>query len=360
MKMTIDLVPAHLRLYVGMRPAFESQAQKAEHMAFNLMTECLAMPDSPFVKIARNGVLLNDATEHYLYDPSYRFGFIDEPYRQGTRQILEDYIASVVKPGMSKADQVVALSQSMHYDLPRRYPKVPQFLYGESDEQTILKGGGHCSCRGRLLSALCQVIGVQARPAMMWVWVDHERDPQKRLGGHTVAEVYLDGKWGFFDPQHHLYCRTHDGSFPNILDIRRDPSLLTNMPGAVVDEMQADGYGKDQDAMGMNTYEYYWYKNFNPMCPTSISRHDVNDRYCGRWNWASKEYFDNLDRDMAAIRAILLPLAGRGELTDDIYYMNLNQFRKYFGLQGKMQTFAWDLNWSPVAAMTSPVNLAGA
>jgi hypothetical protein len=354
MKMTIDIVPAKLRKYVGMRPPIVDPIQRAEHMAFNLITECLAPIESPFVRISRNGVMLCDATEAYLYDPAKKFGFISKPYKRGTRQVLEDYIDSVIKPGMDDAEKAIALSQSMHYDLPARHTKVKPFLYGESDEDTVLKGGGHCSCRGRLLSALCQVLGIPARPAMMWVWTDRAKDPETFLGGHTVAEVFLGGRWGFFDPQHHLYCRTHNGSFRSIAEIRREPALFTDMPKAEVERMQAVGYGEAEAKSGLNTFEYYWHKNFDPRCTISISRHDVNARYEGRWCWATNDFREKQGQEMAALRVFLRGLAERGELTDEVYYMNLNQLRRRFGLTGPLQSFAGETSWEPVPSPKAP------
>src|SRR5690348_5964444 len=77
MQFTNDIVPAALRPYAGMRPPIADPIQRAEHMAFNLTTECLAPLESPFMRIARNGLMLCPATEAYLYDPAHRFGFID-------------------------------------------------------------------------------------------------------------------------------------------------------------------------------------------------------------------------------------------------------------------------------------------
>jgi hypothetical protein len=312
--------------------------------------------------MCRNGLLLNEQTEDFIYNPTHKYGYLAKPYKKGTRQILEGYIDRVCTPGMSDADKIVALAQSMEGPLQQMHPKGPNFLYGESDEQTILKGGGHCSCRGRLLSALAQVLGLQGRPALMWLFVDKDKNGEEvRLGGHTVAEVLIDGKWGFFDPQHHLYCRTHDGSFCSIGDIRRNPKLLTDMPKTIVDEMQPIGYGEWQEKAGMGTFEYYLYKNFGPKCPTMISRHDVNDPYEGQWNFASKEFFDNLNKEHAQLRPILRAMAERGELTAEVYRMNLTQFRKHAGITTTyVNSLAGDMSWEPVPTPRKPKAVASA
>ncbi|MBI2194275.1 MAG: transglutaminase domain-containing protein [Planctomycetes bacterium] len=229
---------------------------------------------------------------------------------------------------MTDAEKVIALSQSMD-TLKRRFPPPPAFLYGESDEQTLLKGGGHCSCRARLLCALCQVLGLEARPAMMWAWADPAK-PDVLLGGHTVAEVYLDGQWGFFDPQHHLYCRTHDGSFPGMARIRKNPELLCCMPEAEVTRMKATGYPSATE--GEALFRYYWYKNFDPRCPISISRHDVNEPYVGPWNWATAEFRQRQQHDYEQFKKVLFAMAARGELTESVYRMNVDEFRRFAGI----------------------------
>ncbi len=325
----MDVVPEHLRKYAGMRFYVEDAFQRAEQMAFTFATECLAGPETPFGRMSRSGVLLCDQTRDYLYGSEY--GRIRKPYVAGSYPVLEAYIASVVKVGMSEGEKVVALAQSMHYDLVERFPRSPVFLYGESDQETLLKGAGHCSCRARLLCALCQIMGISARPAMCWTWKDRSgAEPEKVLGGHTVVEALIDGRWGFFDPQHHLYCMDEEGRFYSIDEIRRNPECFTRMPKCVTGPMGAVGYGEAQGEMTL--FEYYWYKNFSPGCPVQISRHDVTAPYAGGWFWATPEVREKQRRDRERNLAVLNRLAETGGLTDRVYEMGLEEFRKAFGV----------------------------
>lgn len=327
MHMTIDLVPADLKKYVGMRFATGDQYQRAYQAAFTMTTECLAGPETPFGRMCRNGLLLNDETESFLYDGD--FGFIERDYQRRGCPLLEQYIESMIEDNMNEGEKVIALSQSFQQELPSRFPRVPLFLYGESDEQTLLKGGGHCSCRARLLCALCQIIGIAARPVFMWPWVDSEKDPDKLLGGHTVAEVHIEGRWGYFDPQYHLYCRTADGWFPSIRDIRRNADLFLGMPASLVNAMQPKGCDKQDIATVLHDY---WYQYLHPACPVQISRHDATDPYQGRWTWATPEFRANQQADFERNKEILLDLARRGQLTDAVYQLGLEAFRKRFGI----------------------------
>jgi hypothetical protein len=328
MQMTIDITPEPLRKYVGLRFHLQDQYQRAEHMTFTLANECLTGSETPFGKVSRNGVLHCDETRAFLYDGD--FGFVHTTYRQGTHPLLEQYIDSVIKPDMNEGEKAVALSQSLLFDLVARYPKCPVFLYGESDQETLLKGAGHCSCRARLLCALCQMIGIQARPVMQWAWRDPARDPEQLLGGHTVVEILIDKRWGFFDPQHHLYCTDGAGRFFSVDEIRRSPEVFTNMPPSVIELMKPVGYGAAQG--DQSVFEYYWYKNFSPRCPIQISRHDVTAPYEGGWFWATDVVRQKQRRDTARHAAVLHELAKKGQITDAVYQMGVDEFRRTFGI----------------------------
>ena len=326
MKPTSYSVPEEFDRFAGLRPWLDDPFDRAEHMSFTLLTELMAHEDTPFGRLARNGLLLNEGTESFLYDG--KFGFISEPYKTGSRPVLEKYIGRFVTDGMSDGEKAIALSQSLQ-DLPKLHPKPPAFLYGESDEETILKGGGHCSCRAKVLVGMCQVLGIQARPALMWAWKDREKSDDL-LGGHTVAEIFIDGEWGFFDPQHHLYARTHDGSFPSILKIRKNPEIFYDMPADEVIRMDPKGYPNAME--GRAVFEYYWYKNFHYKCPISITTHDVNAVAAGPWNWATTEFRQQQQHDYELQRELLFDLAEKGELTEEIYWKEVDDFRAFSGV----------------------------
>lgn len=342
MQWTIDIVSPSLKKYVGLRFAIEDQFQRAEHMAFTFANECLAGAHTPFGRMSRNGLLLCDETRATLYDTD--FGRDTAPYTLGRHTVLEKYIDSLITASMSDGEKVIALSQSMHYHLPTCYPKVPVFLYGESDEHTLLKGGGHCSCRGRLLSAMCQMIGIPARPAFQWTWRDkNSATPDKLLGGHTVAEVYIDGRWGFFDPQHHLYCMDKQGRFFSIDDIRANPEYFTHMPESIIADMGAVGY---EGELGDRTlFEYYFYKNFSQQCPIQISRHNVNGPYLGSWTWATPKLREGQQHDTKRHLEILNALASKNAITDAIYQMGLTEFREMFDINDGQLTSQADADF---------------
>jgi hypothetical protein len=231
------------------------------------------------------------------------------------------------------------LCQSLH-DLPDIYGTTPAFLYGESDEETLLKGGGHCSCKARLLCSLCQIAGLEARPVFLWVWFEMEKDPDAHvlLGGHSVNEILIDGEWGFFDPECHVYCQTPDGRVPSIREIRRSPDLFAKMSESLKTKMNPrvpTSFPAADIAEKGDFFGYYAYRYFSPIVPTSISRHEVNDADATiRWNWATDQFREQQTRDFKTYKRVLFDLARRGELTDEIYQLRLDAFRERFGLKG--------------------------
>jgi hypothetical protein len=324
MKDTVDILPTEFHRCVGMRPPVADPMHRATIMSYTLITECLAGAGTPFGRMARNAFWLCEETEEVIYGDGY--GFIDPPYVRGSRPILESFVASVIDDAMSEREKAMALSQALN-SAKTRFGRVPVFLYGESDEQTLLKGAGHCSCKARLLTALCQTIGIQARPLMFWTVPDPE-DHAKTLGGHTVAEAYVDGAWAFLDPEMHMFCPTPDGRLASVRDIRQSPDLLTRLSEQDLDELQPVFRERD----GMPVLEYIAHLYFQPIVPTCFSRHDVNDDYVGKWTWATDEFREKQRHDLERYKVVLYELARNGELTDRIYAMGVEEFRSEMGI----------------------------
>lgn len=351
MKMTIDIVPAHWREYVGTRPPLADPRDRAMSLAFSLIAECMAPPNSPHWRMARNGMLLCDETESFIYDNDY--GFIEEPYHPGSKPILEAFLASFIHDGMTDREKVLAILAHMQDDqMPNRFGHVPGFLYGESDEQTLLKGGGHCSCRGRLMSALCQVLGIQGRPLMFWVIPDPDRS-MGFIGGHTVMEAYIDGQWAFMDPMPGLYCVKPDGNLASIRDIRENPSMLKDTNKPLIDSVNA----RQKSVDGEPFIDNYIHRYFQKRCPTLISRHDVNTPYLGAWNWATPEFRERQKRDHRFLKEFTAGLASEGRLTDEVYAMTGRQFREHFKLTELELTIPRDV-FPPASRAASAMSFA--
>ncbi|MCK5806044.1 MAG: hypothetical protein KAI66_24645, partial [Lentisphaeria bacterium] len=82
-----------------------------------------------------------------------------------------------------------------------------------------------CETLGRLMVALCEVIGIPARIIM------HD------LGGHIVNEVRVEDHWAYIDPRCGVYFLKPDGSFASLLELCQDPSIIHNQSEEVKAEV---------------------------------------------------------------------------------------------------------------------------
>lgn len=331
MPRTIDIVPPQFRRLVGTRPPHEDPLRRARSMAFALVAECMCAPSSPHWRTTTNGLQLTAETESYIYDGDY--GCMKSPYVPGTRPLLERYVAEFIDEDMTESQKAMTLLRAAHKDaIIPRFGAVPTFLYGESDEQTLLKGGGHCSCRSRLLTALCQIAGLEARPLMFWV-IDDPDGKIETLGGHTVVEIRIDGHWSFVDPLPGLYVPRDDGKLASIRDIRNNPALLTGLDEAIKDELDLHSQSRD----GMTFVDYTAHRFFQPHVPTLIDWYETSWPYEGKWNWATPEFREKQEHDHKFLREFLRGLAESGELTDEVYQLENRALRDRFDLHDQLQ-----------------------
>lgn len=74
-------------------------------------------------------------------------------------------------------------------------------------------GFGQCDDYATVLALLWKKLGYKSR-----IWT---------LGGHTVPEVYVDGKWKMFDASYEVYYRNETGEIAGVKELIERPSLIT-------------------------------------------------------------------------------------------------------------------------------------
>ena len=91
--------------------------------------------------------------------------------------------------------------------------------YGASSSWIMLHGYGFGCC-------------TQSSAALAWLW--HRAGLESRAAwwtGHAVSEVYYDGDWHMYDPDHRVYYTTADGDVANVAMVVADPSLVASGAG---------------------------------------------------------------------------------------------------------------------------------
>jgi hypothetical protein len=150
---------------------------------------------------AQSMIRLCEATELYLYEGAYSPRHL--LYATGSRPQLE----KIVEP-FAGADAYTRATAIMDWVFANvQHP----FLCGPlaadramTEEQLIDSGAGWCNEQARVFIALCEVSGLPARLLFEF--------HANTISGHTVAEVYIDGRWVFFDPTFNVTVRLPDGS----------------------------------------------------------------------------------------------------------------------------------------------------
>lgn len=153
-----------------------------------------------------------EENHEYLYR---EFTPTQTDYCRGTRPLLEAIVDKVCAGCAGERAKAVALVRW------RRANITHLGKCGLGTEEEILLGGySMCHDAARTLIALCQVAGMGAR---MILGLNDEKH-----NGHTLTEVFVDGRWALFDPSPGIawpYYELPDGSLANGWDLKQDPSI---------------------------------------------------------------------------------------------------------------------------------------
>ena len=137
---------------------------------------------------SRSMVRLCPETEAVLYGPEFSPTVIQ--YCRGKRPGLERIVATLT--GQTPRQRVEAAMAWVRTGIKHAHlhgPLAPD--RGFTEEQLIASGTGWCNEQARVFIALCEVMKVPARLCFLF--------HANAVCGHTAAEVYLDGRWAFFD-----------------------------------------------------------------------------------------------------------------------------------------------------------------
>lgn len=114
-------------------------------------------------------------------------------------------------------------------DLNRHFPKLgPVPFHGGTEEEVCKKGSMMCNEQARVLGILAQIAGLPSRYVghMAPIWTYDA--PKGGTGtGHGVCEIYVDGRWAYFDIRGQYFVKP-GGELASAWDLIRDPSLVEN------------------------------------------------------------------------------------------------------------------------------------
>ena len=139
---------------------------------------------------------------------------------------IESMIAGIIKPDMTPRQKAEAVYEFVrqyrwHWCPAREGDRRDDYEYGlVYDPVKLLNvyGYGYCFQTAPMLESLYQAAGLEARGC--------------GIGGHSIAEVYYDGQYHFYDSDQHGFCRLLDGkTVASMAQLERDPlRLVLNQP----------------------------------------------------------------------------------------------------------------------------------
>ena len=150
---------------------------------------------------AMHAVLLTAETLPILYGPEFSPTRIR--YIRGARPALEA-IADGLAGSTPRARADAALQWVIDHV---RHPYLAGFVAKNrnlSEEALIASGFGWCNEQSRVFIALCEVMGIPGRMSFL--------THQNGLCGHATTEVYLDGKWAWYDVTFGVRVELPDGT----------------------------------------------------------------------------------------------------------------------------------------------------
>ena len=207
-------------------------------------------------------ILLCDATKDYIYSVPNKPGYV-----QGTRPLLEAEVANAVsgaETDRAKVLKVLAYCRDLYlkHGGNTEYP-----YYGGTEEDLIEKGENLCECMGRLMVSLCEILGFAGRI------VTHI------ARGHITCEIYIDGKWSYFDPRFGMFYVDETGAFLSVAELVENRHYILNQPEWVKEYISAQC--KYEERQKVN-YEFC----FSPKEIQTFCDYSLMD--CDKYNFDAK------------------------------------------------------------------------
>jgi hypothetical protein len=253
-----------LAAYTG-RAAAEMIVGEERQQAYLLNYEQLHInyDDGVEFQLRQEQVLLCPQTVDFLYGK-----FVRPPrYVRGSRPALEAAVAETTAGCCSEREKVLALMRLCRDLYKRDTSDWSEYVYGGTEEQLLEKGEQLCECLGRLMVALCEVMGVAGRILM------HD------IGGHIASEILVEGRWAYIDPRAGFYCLDADGEFVSAWDIWQEPQILRQQS----DEVKAD---ISERWIWEERLEKCEQKYFHPLEVNGLQNYSLAD--AGRYSYVQK------------------------------------------------------------------------
>ena len=197
--------------YSGMNIPDRLSPKARETFLTNLAYMHAAFGDNVEYERLFHQTLLCPETIEYLYTPPTPVS-----YKVGSRPILERAVEEATRGCTTECGKVIGLMSYIR-DLKEKSGG-RDYFYGGTEEELIKKGERYCERVARLMCALCEIAGLNARIIF------------HLTGGHLTNEVFADGKWRYVDPRFGLFYVDGEGQMLSVVELMRNPDVMLNQP----------------------------------------------------------------------------------------------------------------------------------
>jgi len=221
--------------YIGINGRCLDPRQAAVLLENSTISRSVYRPGTVDHAIFDQAIVLHAETADYVYS---EFTPLHQPYARGSRAFLEKVVDTVTAGLTSQRDKALALLDWCR-DIPIIYSRSAG-PFGEgsgepfhcgTEEEVIHKGSSMCNEVARVLGVLAQIAGMPSRYVGHMFLIDYD-DPHSGTG-HGVNEIYVDGKWCYFDIRGRYFLKA-DGAFASAWDLLQDPGLTERQTDQVL------------------------------------------------------------------------------------------------------------------------------
>ena len=217
--MRISDTPEELKPYMGNNIASRLSGAKRRAYFANYNGMRANYGDTVDAALLDVQILFCDETRKFLYSEPWT----KTDYKKGSRPELENTVARLTEGKSGDFDKALSIVRFCR-DLYKKFRG--RILFdGGTEEELIKKGEQLCECLARLAVSLSEIAGIAGRI------ITH-------LGaGHLTCELYVDKKWGYFDPRTGIFFLKPDGSPASVAELLDDPSIMEDQPEWVKEEI---------------------------------------------------------------------------------------------------------------------------
>lgn len=126
-------------------------------------------------------------------------------------EFFENIVNAVTKNAKNDREKALSLLNYVHETITNGLP-----LYNATSiKDYLIKKQGSCDQQSLVLTELAKYIDFPGGSVALW--------KTYLTDGHTVAEIYVNGRWGVFDPMYGMAYQKEDGSFISAEEIHYNP-----------------------------------------------------------------------------------------------------------------------------------------